>query len=130
MMNLSVLLPAAIFAEHNNVMRVVVDTPYGNMGFLPQRRDCVTPVTAGILTYQCSNEMEHYIAIDTGVLVKTGSRITVSVRHAVSDDNLTILQHIISKQFKQLSEQEKHVRSMFAKIESNFVRSFVEYNHD
>ncbi|MCD6526971.1 MAG: F0F1 ATP synthase subunit epsilon [Desulfuromonas sp.] len=129
-MTLCVYLPARKFAEYQQVTRLVVDTPGGSLGFLPRRRDCVTPLSAGILVYQQADKTQQYLAIDTGILVKTGGQVTISVRHAVASDDLTSLQRIVQEEFLQLSEQEKNVRALYAKIESSFVRRFVEFHHD
>lgn len=130
MMTLSIYLPARSFAEFTEVTRLVVETPNGSLGFLPRRRDCVSPLQAGILEFQQAGRHPRYLAIDTGILVKTGLQVTLSVRQAVASDDLTTLQQVVAQQFLQLSEQEKHVRALYARLESGFIRRFVEFHHD
>jgi F-type H+-transporting ATPase subunit epsilon len=129
-MKLNILLPSRIFARHDQVTHLIVETPHGSLGFLPRRRDCVTPLCAGILTYRYSDGVNRYVATDTGILVKTGSEVAVSVRHAVASDNLAELQQIVAEEFLQLTEREQTVRTLFAKIESGFIRRLAEYHHD
>lgn len=129
-MKLSILLPSRIFASHDNVGHLVVETPNGALGFLPRRRDCITPISAGILTYRHDDGLERYVATDTGILVKTGLEVSVSVRHAVASDDLDELQQIVREEFLQLTEREQNVRMLFAKIESGFIRRLAEYRHD
>nr|WP_320114989.1 F0F1 ATP synthase subunit epsilon [uncultured Desulfuromonas sp.] len=130
MMKLNILLPSRIFATYDDVHHLMVETPHGALGFLPRRRDCITPLSAGILTYRHAQGGNRYVATDTGILVKTGLEVAVSVRHAVASDNLEQLQQIVRDEFLQLTEREQNVRLLFAKIESGFIRRLAEYRHD
>ena len=62
------------------VSRIVVETPEGSFGLLPRRLDCVAALTPGILIYETEAEGESYVAVDEGVLVKSGPDVRVSVR--------------------------------------------------
>ena len=73
LMNLKVLLPFQIFAEKTGVSRIVAETREGSFGLLPHRLDCVAALAPGILIYENEAEGEVYVAVDEGVLVKTGS---------------------------------------------------------
>jgi F-type H+-transporting ATPase subunit epsilon len=79
-MNLKVLLPFGIFADQSAVLRIVAETREGSFGLLPNRLDCVAALAPGILTYETAAEGEVFVAIDEGVLVKTGPDVRVSVR--------------------------------------------------
>ncbi|MDY0291209.1 MAG: F0F1 ATP synthase subunit epsilon [Desulfuromonadaceae bacterium] len=130
-MKLQVVLPTRIFLQRDNLSHMSIDTPAGNLGFLPQRLDCVVPVSPGILTCRrADTDTEEFIAIDTGILIKTGAQIVVSVHHAVASANLAELEQIIHAEFEQLSEQEKLVRSISAGIETKLVRRFIELRRD
>src|SRR5271169_5957006 len=83
-MNLKVLLPFEIFAEKTGVSRIVAETSAGSFGLLPHRLDCVAALAPGILIYECEAEGEVYLAVDEGVLVKTGLDVLVSVRNAIA----------------------------------------------
>ena len=80
LMNLKVLLPFQIFAEKTGVSRIVAETREGSFGLLPHRLDCVAALAPGILIYETEAEGEVYVAVDEGVLVKTGLDVLVSVR--------------------------------------------------
>jgi len=43
-----------------------------SFGLLPRRLDCVAALAPGILIYEDEAEGEVYVAVDDGVLVKTG----------------------------------------------------------
>jgi F-type H+-transporting ATPase subunit epsilon len=82
-MNLKVLLPFQIFAEKTGVVRIVAETHEGSFGLLPHRRDCVAALAPGILIYETKAEGEVYVAVDEGVLVKTGLDVLVSANCAI-----------------------------------------------
>lgn len=129
-MKLKVLLPFEIFTEKEDVMRIVTETPRGSFGLLPRRLDCVAPLTPGILTYETEAEGEVFIAIDEGVLVKAGREVMVSVRNAIGGTELGALRAAVEREFLTLNEREQSVRSVLAKMESGFIRRFIEFQHE
>jgi F-type H+-transporting ATPase subunit epsilon len=130
LMNLKILLPFGIYAEKAEVSRIVADTREGSFGLLPHRRDCVAALAPGILIYQNEGEGEVYVAVDEGVLVKTGLDVLVSVRNAIGGTDLGQLQAAVKREFLNLSEREQSVRSMMATMESDFIRRLAEFHHD
>ena len=130
-MELQVVLPTKVFTLVEDVAHMSIDTPTGSVGFLPRRLDCVCPVIPGILAYRRpGNTQEEYIAVDTGVLLKAGNKVSVSVHHAAASNSLVELEQIIHAEFEQLDEQEKLVRSISAGIETKLIRRFVEFSHE
>ena len=87
-MNLKILLPFQIFAEKTGVARVVAQTREGSFGLLPHRLDCVAALAPGILTYETEADGEVFVAVDEGVLIKTGADVLVSVRRALGGADL------------------------------------------
>jgi F-type H+-transporting ATPase subunit epsilon len=63
------------------------------------------------------------------VLVKAGMDVLVSVRNAIGGMGLDELHEAVKREFLNLDEQEKNVRSALAKMESGFVRRFMEFQH-
>ena len=129
-MNLKVLLPFEVFAEKTGVLRVVVDTNQGSFGLLPNRLDCVASLSPGILVYETAAEGEAYIAVDEGVLVKTGLDVLVSVRNAIRGTDLRQLHAAVDREFLSLSQRERNVRSVMAKMESGLIQRLVEFHHE
>jgi len=128
-MILKVLLPFQIFTEKKNVLRVIAETHSGSFGLLPQRLDCAAALAPGILTYETPDEGTVYIAVDAGVLVKTGPEVVVSVRNAIGKADLGKLREAVQREFLNLDERERSARSVLAKLESGFIRRFLEYQH-
>jgi F-type H+-transporting ATPase subunit epsilon len=128
-MNLKVLLPFQIFAERSGVSRIVAESHEGSFGLLPNRLDCVAALAAGILIYETEAEGEAYLAVDEGVLVKTGSDVLVSVRNAIAGTNLGQLREAAQREFMHLDEQEKNVRSVLAKMEGDLMRRMATFHN-
>jgi F-type H+-transporting ATPase subunit epsilon len=129
-MNLKVLLPFQVFAEKTGVSRIVAETHEGSFGLLPHRRDCVAALTPGILIYESDADGEVFVAVDEGVLVKTGPDVLVSVRRALGGTDLGQLRDAVEREFVTLDAHEHSVRSVMAKLETGFVRRFVSLHDD
>ncbi len=129
-MNLKILLPFEVFAEKTGVSRIVAETREGSFGLLPHRLDCVAALTPGILTYELEEQGEVYVAVDQGVLVKTGPDVLVSVRRALGGTDLGHLRDAVAREFLTLDEQEQSVRSVMAKLETGLVRRLVALHHE
>ena len=124
-MQLKILLPFKVFADTDRVLRLVAETSDGSYGFLPQRLDCVAELVPGILEYETEADGLAYVALDGGVLVKTGSDIRISVRRAIAGTDLAQLHRQIEDEFLTFSKEEKSARSVMAKLEGGFIRRFV-----
>ena len=129
-MNLKILLPFQIFTEKTGVSRIVAEAREGSFGLLPHRLDCVAALAPGILIYETDAEGEAYVAVDEGVLVKTGPEVLVSVRRAIGGTDLSQLRDAVEKEFLTLDEHEQSVRSVMVKLETGFLRRFATLQHE
>ena len=129
-MNLKVLLPFQVFAEKTGVTRIVAETREGSFGLLPHRLDCVAALSPGILIYEDEAEDEVYLAVDEGVLIKTGPDVLVSVRNAIAGTDLGQLREAVEREFLNLDEREQSVRSVLAKMESGFIRRMAAFHNE
>ena len=130
LMNLKILLPYRIFAEETGVARIVAENLEGSFGLLPHRLDCVAALAPGILIYENEREGEVCVAVDEGVLVKTGLDVLVSVRNAIGGTDLGQLHEAVDREFLNLNEQEQDVRSVMARMESDFIRRLAGFDHE
>jgi F-type H+-transporting ATPase subunit epsilon len=129
-MNLKVLLPFQVFTEKTDVSQIIAETLLGAFGLLPRRLDCVAPLVPGILIFESSAEGEVFLAVDEGVLVKTGLDVLVSVRRAMLGTDLQQLRATVMEEYRTLDEQEQNVRSVMAKLESGLLRRFAKFQHE
>jgi F-type H+-transporting ATPase subunit epsilon len=129
-MNLKILLPFRIYADRAGVSRIVAETRSGSFGLLPHRLDCVAALRPGILIYETQSCGEVYVAVDEGVLVKTGPDVLVSVRRAIAGTDLGRLREAVEKEFLTMDEREQNVRSVTAKLETGLLRRFATFQHE
>jgi F-type H+-transporting ATPase subunit epsilon len=129
-MHLKVLLPFQIFADKIDVSSIVAETREGSFGLLPHRLDCVAALVPGILVFQTESDGEVLVAVDEGVLVKTGPDVLVSVRRAIGGTDLGQLREAVEKEFLTLDEHEQSVRLVVAKLETGFLRRFATFQHE
>jgi len=130
LMNLKVLLPFKIFADKTGVSRIVAETRAGSFGLLPHRLDCVAALMPGILIYETERDGEVYVAVDEGVLVKTGPDVLISVRRALGGTDLGQLRDSVEQEFLTLDAHEQTMRSAMAKLETGFLRRFATFQHE
>jgi F-type H+-transporting ATPase subunit epsilon len=121
-MNLKILLPFHIFANQVGVSRIVAQTREGSLGLLPHRRDCVVALAPGILMYRTAADAEVFVAVDEGVLVKTGPDVLISVRRALGGMQLGQLREAVERDYLAMDEHEKSTRSALAKLEGHLIR--------
>lgn len=129
-MQLKILLPFQVFMEKTDVLRVIAETREGSFGLLPHRLDCVAALVPGILTYETKADGECFVAVDDGLLVKTGAEVLVSVRRALGGTDLRQLRTSVESEFLTLNETEQSVRMVMAKLESGFLRRFASFAHE
>ena len=129
-MNLKVSLPFQTFVEQTGVTRLVAETRDGSFGILPRRLDCVAALVPGILIYETEADGEVFLAVDEGVLVKTGPDVFVSVRRAMTGTDLRQLRDKVTQEFLALDEQNQSVRNVLAKLETGFLRRFADFQNE
>jgi F-type H+-transporting ATPase subunit epsilon len=128
-MNLKVLIPFQIVVQQTDVSRIIAETREGSFGLLPHRLDCVAALVPGILVYESKGPNASYIAVDEGVLVKSGAEVLISVRRAISGANLRELHEAVKREFLLLEQREKEVRAALSKMQAALLGRFAEYQH-
>ena len=124
LMHLKILLPSGVFADIENVKRIVVETTNGSYGILPRRLDCTAALVTGILVYETEMEGEKYVAVNDGIMIKAGMQVSISVRHAIGNAPLGKLREQVEKEMIELDEMEINARNVMAKLETGFLRNF------
>ncbi len=123
-MQLEILLPFKVFASKIGVSRIVAETADGSFGLLPHRLDCVAALVPGILVCESDADGECWVAIDEGVLVKVGPRVSISVRRALSGTDPARLREAVEQEFLVRDAQEQNVRQVMARLEAGFLRRY------
>lgn len=125
MMHLKVMQPTNGLIDER-VTKVTAEGEEGSFCLLPQHVDWVAALVPGILSFELETGEEIFLAIDEGILVKQGDMVLVSVRSAVRGVDLETLHQTVQQQFRQLDEQERQARSTLVRLETSFVREFME----
>lgn len=122
-------------------MRLIVCTPLGEIlnkevqkisleflngchTFLPKHIDFASVLKPSIAAYTDESGEQKYIACHTGVAVKKGKNITLSVQQAVLGDTLDELKSTILQEFKKADEQRKELNTAMARLEIGMLRGF------
>ena len=108
------------------VTKVVAEGLNGSFCLQPRHVDLVSALVPGLFYYETTQGTEHYLALDRGLLVKRGMQVSVAVRNAVAGGDLEDLLEVVHLCFRALDEQERVVRSAMARLESDFLRRFME----
>ncbi|SFL86697.1 F-type H+-transporting ATPase subunit epsilon [Desulfomicrobium norvegicum] len=128
-MRLRILLPFRVF-EDVGALRIVAESRDGSFGILPRRRDCVAALCPGILVYETEQTQEVYVAVDEGVLTKTGHNVVVCVRNAIAGQDLGQLRRAVEEEFMHLDEEEQEVRRALVRMESGLIRRMAGFYRD
>jgi len=126
-MKLRVLLPTHV-AVDEEVDQVNAEALNGAFCLLPRHADFVTALAPGILGYY-QEEREWLLAVNGGTLVKCGEEVLVSTMEAVEGDDLGTLQRAVEKVFEEVGEREHRAHSALVKMEADFIRRFIEFEH-
>lgn len=129
-MRFKTLLPFGVFVEAADVSRIYLETESGAMGILPRRLDCTASLSPGILIYETLQGGERFLALDSGVMVKTGLEVIVSTRRALEGTDLMELKDKVREEFLNLDEHENAIRQVMAKLEVGFVKRFAMFKNE
>jgi len=125
MMSLKVYLASEVLVEEE-ASAIRAEAENGSFGLRPRHIDFVTSLVPGILSFVNSKGKEIFVAVDGGVLVKNGSEVLVSTRHAVRGPDLGELRKMVQESFSVLDDREKLTRSAIARLEADFIRGLME----
>jgi F-type H+-transporting ATPase subunit epsilon len=118
---LTILLPDQVLLS-SQVTRLGADAVNGSFVVLPRHIDFVTALVPGVLYYQEAAGEPTYVAIDSGILVKQGFKVWVSVLQAMQGDDLDHLDQVVEQQFRQLDERQKQTQTTLTRLEVSFMR--------
>jgi len=124
-MRLKVLLPAGVLLD-NAVQKVIAEAENGSFCLEPRHIDFVAALVPGILIYTSEDNVEGFLAVGEGTLVKCGKEVLVSVRNAVHGTELGVLKAALETQFREMDEYEHSARSALARLEAGVMRRFIE----
>lgn len=119
------MTPIEVLVEEE-VAKVTAEGPNGSFCLLPRHIDFVSLLAPGVLVFEDGGGRESFLAVDEGMLVKCGSEVMVSVLNAARSADLGHLRQVVEEQFRALDDHERAVRTSLARLETDFVRRFLE----
>ncbi len=125
-MKLKILLPSEVFLE-TSATKIVAEAENGYFCLEPRHVDFVTALVAGVLTYVDEQKRTWYVAIDEGILVKSGFQVHISTYKAVKGACLETLKQQVETEILQLDEIERTTRSVLARLEAGILRRYGEF---
>lgn len=128
-MKLEILLPFRVFLRKDDVLRIIAETTEGSFGLLPHRLDCVAAMVPGILTFETVADGEVFVAIDEGVLVKTGGQEQrVAIARAIVTDPDLILADEPTGNLD--ANSAKDVLELLRRLNTEFHKTILMVTHD
>ncbi|HKK72355.1 MAG TPA: F0F1 ATP synthase subunit epsilon [Candidatus Krumholzibacteria bacterium] len=129
-MRLRIVVPTGTEID-DDVDYVEAEGRHGSFGVYPRHVDFAAALVPGILTYVPSARPreQEVVAIDRGIMVKRGDDVSVSVWRAVQG-KLEELEQVVAEQMLDVSEREERARGALERMQSDFVRRFVDLEHE
>ncbi|MCB5270361.1 MAG: F0F1 ATP synthase subunit epsilon [Candidatus Cloacimonetes bacterium] len=121
LIKLRILLPTEIALAADDISSLTIETSMGSMGIQPRRRDCVAIITPGILVMKNSGAEETFVAIDEGILTKTGLKVTILAHNAISGKDLSQLKDEVKSKFLHQDDEETNLSQLMHKIEDSLL---------
>jgi|GEM_PF-288346 len=135
MMELKVIVPGGTVLRAR-VSSISAPGTHGSFGVLPRHIDWVAVLVQGILAYvpeaaddrasTPAEELERYVALDGGVLVKRGERVVVATQNAVTADRLEDVENAVAEMLHTETERERDARAVLFRIETDVVQRMLE----
>lgn len=110
--------------EDLKVDKIVAEAPNGFFCLKPRHIDFTSALKPGILYYY-EGEQEHIMAVNSGILVKCGHEINVSVLNAMKGEELHALEERVHEEFIRVQRSEQSASSALRKMETDLLERFI-----
>lgn len=120
-LGLEILVPDAVVLD-TRVTGVQAADATGRFGLRPGHERFVAVLAPALLVYTDEAGRERYAAVDGGVLVLEGDRVSVVTREAVLADRLEDVAETAAAILDTRRRQEEHARSEFDELQTALVK--------
>lgn len=125
-MRLKLLLPTRVLIDQE-VVKVGAESPAGAFVVLPRHIDFVAVLVPGLVSFRAPGRQDdEYLAVDEGVFVKCAEQVWISAGNAIYGPELGRMRATVEAEFRNLDQQERRARNALARLESDFVRRYLE----
>lgn len=120
-MKLLVSVPSGVLVDEP-VTKVVAEADFGSFAMLPEHADVAALLLPGLLAYHLHDGSEVFVAVDHGLLVKTGKQVRVACQRAVVAGDLGSAEATVRERFRLRTENEKRARTALIQLETAILR--------
>jgi F-type H+-transporting ATPase subunit epsilon len=120
-LGLEILVPDAVVLS-TRVTGVQAADATGRFGLRPGHERFVTVLAPSLLVYTDEAGTERYAAVDGGVLLLEGDRVSVVTREAVLADRLEEVAEKAAAILDSRRRQERHARAEFDELQTALVK--------
>lgn len=120
-LGLTILVPDAVVLDAR-VTGVQAADATGRFGLRPGHERFVTALAPSLLVYTDEGGREHYAAVDGGVLLLDGDRVSVVTREAVLADRLEDVAARAAAILDDRRRRERHARVEFDELQTALVK--------
>jgi F-type H+-transporting ATPase subunit epsilon len=104
---------------------LIAERTNGSFCLLPRHQDLVAALVPSLLALVFAGE-EEFMAVDEGVLIKTGPRVLIATRRAVRGPDLGSLERMVTEEFLEVDQKQQSTRVVMARLEASFARKIYE----
>ncbi len=123
------MLPTGILIDQD-VTKVTAEGVHGSFCLLPRHIDYCSALPPGLLSFENKEGKEIFVAVDNGMLVKTGEEVLVSTQRAIPSPDLESVRDLIETEFAAVDETERKTQAAMANLEASLVRRFLEWGEN
>lgn len=127
-MRLLLSVPTGVLVDEK-VSKVMAESDFGSFAMLEQHADIAALLVPGLLAYHLPDGREVFVAVDHGLLVKTGDQIRTACQRAVVAGDLGSAAETVRNRFQVRSENEKRARTALIHLETEILRRVGELRH-
>ena len=126
-MRLLITDPAAVVADHDDVVSLRAEDETGGFGILTGHADFLTVLTISVVAWRHADGRDGFCAVRHGILtVRDGKQIAIATREAQRGDDLDALEASVLVRFRADAEAERTGRVAATRLHAETVRRIVE----
>lgn len=118
-------VPSGVLVDQS-VRRVSAESVHGAFTILERHADTALLVVPGLLAFHDDENIETFVAVDNGVLVKAGAQVRVACQRAVVSGDLGSAEAAVRSRFLERSESDQRARAALLRLEAEILRRLGE----
>lgn len=128
-LNLRIYTPEKLVLEEE-ILKITVNGEEGSFTILPRHIDYISSFNDCIIYYTDKNEKVKFIAVNQGILTKTGRNIEISTFHIITGNSLQELKNNMNEmasKSEDLANYDQKINQNLKQIEFNLFKKIMEF---